>query len=153
MDVPIGDHLASVWADPDIGEATFFIILEAPDGGPISQEPDVSMWVEPIDGRLDRVDYEAQRQSVKGRTQYEVRPLFDQRDMWNVGFRVEFAGRGAEELSAQVESTPPGLGPWGLLIYLFPFVLVGGVWVAAMVRIRRRRQEMSQQSVGVVIAG
>jgi hypothetical protein len=146
MDVPVAQHMVSVWADPDIGEATFYVVVETPDGGPAAEEPQVSVWVEPIDGRLDRVAYKAARKFVKGRTQYEAKPLFDQHDLWNVGFRVKFPGGEPEELTAKVESTPPGVGPWGLLIYFFPFLLVGGVWVAAMVRMRRRQQAAIRQA-------
>ncbi len=145
MDVPVASHAVSVWADPDIGEATFFIILESANGGPATEEPVVSMWVEPVDGRLDRVAYDAHHQSVKSRSQFEAKPQLDQRDTWNVGFRLEFPGREPMELTAHVESTPPGFGPWGLLVYFAPFTLVGGLWVAAVMRMRRLRQEAMRQ--------
>lgn len=38
------------------------------------------------------------------------------------------------ELTTQIESTPPGFGLWDFVIYLFPFLLLGGMWVLAMLR-------------------
>jgi hypothetical protein len=141
MDIPVANQQVSVWADPDIGEGTFFVIFESSEQQTLSEIPKVSMWVEPVNGRLDRATYDAIRQSVKGRTQFQAKPRFDQRDTWNVGFNIEFAGRAPDELVAQVESTPPGFGPWGLLIYFLPFALVGALWIAAMLKMRQRRQE------------
>jgi hypothetical protein len=46
------------------------------------------------------------------------------------------ADRQRAELTAQVESTPPGYGLWDLAIYLFPFVLLGAMWAIAMARRR-----------------
>jgi hypothetical protein len=134
MDQPTKNHLLSVWADPDIGDATFYLIVETPDGETPSQVPDVALWVEPVSGRLERVTYPAKRQAIKGRLQFEVKPYFDQRDLWTVGVRLVGLDRQPEELEVQVESTPPGYGPWDLAIYLFPFLLLGGLWVVAIVR-------------------
>lgn len=137
MDVPAGDDLVSVWADPDIGEAVFYVVLQTPSGGPPRSEPTVSMWTEPVSGRLARATYPAARQNLRGRVQFEAHPFFDQRDMWTVGFRIEPPGAAAHELLTQVESTPPGAGAWDLLIYFFPFALVGVLWIAAMARRRK----------------
>lgn len=139
MDEPAGEHVVSVWADPDIGEATFYIIVEGPGGGPPDRAPHASMWVEPVSGRLDRVTYEAERQAQRNKLQFVAQPHFDRRDMWNVGFQLTGPGSRPVELTTQVESTPPGFGPWDLAIYLFPFVLLGGFWAFAMLRRHRAR--------------
>ncbi|MBI1310771.1 hypothetical protein GC176_05635 [bacterium] len=138
MDEPLASYKVSVWADPDIGEATFYVVVETPDGAIPQTEPQVTLWVEPVSGRLDRVGLPGRRQSLRNRMQFEMNPYFDQRDQWNVGIRIDVMGGEAQELVTQVESTPPGLGVWDFVIYLFPFVLFGGLWVVGLVRGRGR---------------
>lgn len=142
MDQPLAGYVVSVWADPDIGDAQFYIIVEAPEGGRPADVPQVEMWVEPIDGRLDRVSYETTRQPVRNQVEFAARPYFDQRDQWTVGFQVTAPGGETQELTTEVESTPPGYGPVDFVIYLFPFVFLGGFWMVAMVRRNRLRREM-----------
>lgn len=140
MDEPAGNYRVSVWADPDIGEATFFIIVETPEGERPGDVPEVSMWVEPVDGRLDRVNYEPKPMSVKNQLEFVAEPYFDQRDDWTVGFQITSPAGKTRELTTEVESTPPGYGPVDLVIYLFPFVFLGIFWIIAMVRRQRLRQ-------------
>lgn len=143
MDQPAGRHIVSVWADPDIGDAQFFIIIESPTGGPPSDVPQVSMWVEPVSGRLDRVTYQANQQPLRNQLQFEATPHFDQGDMWNIGFQIISATGESQELTTEIESTPPGYGLWDLAIYLFPFLLLGGMWMVAMLRRRRTHGKQS----------
>ena len=145
MDKPAGEYVISVWADPDIGDAQFYIIVESPQGGPPAEVPEVSMWTEPVSGRLQRVSYETKRQSVRNQVEFEARPYFDQRDQWTVGFQITPPGGTLHELTTEVESTPPGYGLVDFAIYLFPFALLGGFWVLAMVRRSRLRQEMLRE--------
>lgn len=147
MDEPLAGYAVSVWADPDIGEAQFFIIVESPEGGMPAETPEVAMWIEPVDGRLDRVSCETTKQSLRNQMQFEAAPYFDQRDMWTVGFRLTAPDGETGEVTTEVESTPPGYGPWDLAIYLFPFLLLGGAWVFAMVRrIRLIRAHHARQN-------
>ena len=139
MDQPTANYLVSVWADPDVGEARFFVALE-PSQTALSSTvpPQVTLWCEPTTGRLPRVNHAAVRQPLRNRLQFLAEPYFDRRDVWRVGIRVTETGQAPQEFITELESTPPGLGLWDLAIYLFPFVLFGGLWVAAFVRRRRR---------------
>jgi len=142
LDERTQDYVVSVWADPDIGEAKFFIIVESPSGGPPATTPqEFTMWAEPVSGRLDRVTYKTKRQTMRNQLQFEARPYFDRRDMWTVGFRVIGPNGRTNELTTKVESTPPGFGAWDLIIYLFPFALLAGMWALAMTRRKRARSE------------
>lgn len=135
MDQEVGQYELSVWADPDIGEARFFVLMEPRSGiDPNEPRPRVTLWFEPVNGRLARVTHDAQLQPMKNRLQYYAEPFFDQRDFWRVGVLISGANVPTREFVAEVESTPPGLGPWDLLIYSFPFVLFGGLWVIAYLR-------------------
>ena len=142
IDVPAGEDVVSVWADPDIGQATFYIVLEKPDGTQSDEPERVSMWTQPVDVRIEKETYSAVRQHVRNRMQFEFRPEFDRRDHWNVGFQIFRHDVDPVEVVAQVESTPPGTGVWDLFIYLFPFAFVGFLWVMALSRMRKRRAEL-----------
>ena len=134
MDQPAAGYMVSVWADPDIGDAQFFIIVESPTGNMPREAPLVALWTEPTSGRLDRATYATTRETLKHQMQFAAEPYFDQRDMWKVGFRLTNPDGRSEELTTEIESTPPGYGPWDLAIYLFPFVLLGALWVVALIR-------------------
>lgn len=136
MDEPLAGYTISVWADPDIGEAEFFIVVESSDRNAMRNPPQVSMWVEPVNQRLARVEYQATRQPMKNQMQFRAEPHFDQQDMWTVGFRLETALGPTNDLTTEIESTPDGYGAWDVLIYLFPFVFLGGMWLVALVRRR-----------------
>lgn len=137
LDQRLGDYVVSVWADPDIGEAKFFVIVETPDGGIPAGEPQVSMWYEPTDGRTPRETISARPERLRDHLQFEARPYFDIQDWWNVGFRIESSGGKVDELTTNVESTPPGYGAWDLAVYSFPFAVLGVFWIAAMLRRRK----------------
>lgn len=149
MDEPTAHYIVSVWADPDIGEAVFYVQVAAPDGEPpdADAEPTVTLWTEPTGGRLSRVEYEGVRQDLRNRLQFEVRPLFDQRDMWTIGVRLQAPNGQPEELTTEVESTPPGLGRWDLAIYALPFALLAGMWAIAIVR--RRLAARGEDTINV----
>lgn len=136
MDEPLAGQKVSIWADPDIGEAKFFIVVQTPGGGMPEEVPTVSMWTEPTSGRLERVTYRAELRTQRNHLLYEVRPTFDVRDMWQIGFGLTMPGGEPQWVITEVESTPPGFGMWDLAIYLFPFILMAGMWGLAM---RRRR--------------
>lgn len=149
LDQPAGPYVVSVWADPDIGDATFFVIFETPDGEIPDHPPrEVSLSVEPTDGRLQPVTYPAQKQSLRNALQFESKPYFDKQDFWKVGFHIVDSEGNAFQLQTEVESTPPGYGAWDLLVYLFPFVLLGGAWVLGMIRHLRRRQQVAIDNEG-----
>jgi hypothetical protein len=150
MDEPIPGYLVSVWADPDIGEATFYVVTE-PDPGAAATPtaaPRVEVWVEPVSQRLDKATYPAERQAMRNRIQFFAAPQFDRQEMWNVGVVVHSPSGPTSELVTQVEATPPGAGPWDVLIYLFPFVLFGGLWTLGMIRRWRATARESDQPRG-----
>lgn len=137
MDQPAAGYLVSIWADPDIGDARFFIVLEK-EGEPFGDDPVVMLWTEPTSGRLPRAEYRATRQDLRNAVQFACQPHFDQRDHWKIGVSITPPGGTAEELLTEVESTPPGFGAWDLAIYFFPFGLLGGLWTYGMLRRRAR---------------
>jgi hypothetical protein len=137
MDREAGPYVISVWTDPDVGTGTFYVILASAPGTTLSAEHKVEVCVQPASGRLAEARYVAARQNMRDRVQYFTEVAFDQQEMWNVRVRVT-GSEGAEEVLTEVEATPPGFGAWDLLIYGFPFILFGTLWLCAALRRRNR---------------
>lgn len=139
VDKSLGPCAASVWADPDVGTGTFFIILEPPPGGELPEDISVSVAVRPADGHAAESTHAAEREGVRGRVQYRAEVPFDAEGPWGVRVMLR-SSRGGGELTTEVEVTPPGLGRWDLLLYLMPFAAVGLLWLRAFVARRGRNR-------------
>ena len=122
-------YVLSIWTDPDVGTALFFVILNSEPPADLR----VQIGVQPVSGRLPEAFYPMERESVQGRIQYRAQVYFDAQELWRVRVRLESA-QGNGETVATVEATPPGYGRWDLLVYLVPFLAVGALWAAAMLR-------------------
>ena len=136
VDRQVNPYVVSVWTDHDVGDALFFVILNAPAQPPADLR--VQLGVQPASGRLPEAFYPAERETLQGQVQYRAQVKFDAEELWNV--RVQLASaQGNAETVATVEATPPGYGRWDLLVYLMPFLAIGVLWAIAMVR-RLKRQ-------------
>ena len=136
VDQKVDRYVVSVWTDPDVGIAQFFVIVN-------SAEPPadlrVQIGVQPVSGRLAETFYTAHRESLQQQVQYKAEVHFDAEELWHVRVRLESAAQGNAETVATVEATPPGYGRWDLLVYLLPFLAVGLLWAIALIRRIRRR--------------
>ncbi|HET6979870.1 MAG TPA: hypothetical protein VFI24_26295 [Pyrinomonadaceae bacterium] len=135
-DQKVDRYTVSVWTDPDVGTALFFVIVDAPD---LPSDLHVQIGVQPVSGRLAEVFYPAERENVQGRVQYKSQVQFDAQELWRVRVQLQSAQSGNAETVATVEATPPGYGRWDLLIYLVPFLAVGLLWAVAMIRKSKQR--------------
>jgi len=138
VDQKVDSYLVSVWTDPDVGAAQFFVIVSAEDSGEVPADLRVQIGVQPVSGRLTETFYRAERENLQQQIQYKVEVHFDAEELWRVRIRLNSA-QGNVETMATVEATPPGYGRWDLLLYLFPFVAVGILWSVALIRKFRRR--------------
>ena len=136
VDRQVSPYVVSVWTDPDVGDALFFVILNAPAQLP----PDlrVQVGVRPASGRVPEVFYPAERENLQGQVQYRAGVKFDAEELWHVRVKLDSA-QGNVETIATVEATPPGYGRWDLLVYLMPFLAIGALWVIEIVRRLKRR--------------
>lgn len=133
VDERVGRYLVSVWADPDIGVGTFYVVLEAPAVEPFPDPARVRVGVRPVSGRLPEALYLAERQEVRRGGRFFAQVEFDRGEFWDVRIAIESA-TGGGELATRVEATPEGtLGPGALLIYAFPFALIAALWWRAAV--------------------
>ncbi|MET0622314.1 MAG: hypothetical protein ABW250_04985 [Pyrinomonadaceae bacterium] len=136
VDKSLGPSVASVWADPDVGTGTFFVILEPAPGAALPEEIKIDIAVRPLDNHAAEAVHAAAREAVRGRVQFKAEIPFDAEGRWRVRVLLQ-SPSGGGEMETDVEVTPPGLGRWDLLIYLFPFLLVGALWLRAVTRRRR----------------
>jgi hypothetical protein len=136
VDQKVDRYVVSLWSDPDVGDALFFVIVNTPDQLPSDLQ--VQIGVQPASGRLPEAFYPGERESVSGQVQYRALVHFDAEELWRVRVRLQ-SSQGSAETSTTVEATPPGYGRWDLLLYLFPFLAVGVLWAIAMIRKIKRR--------------
>lgn len=139
VDQKVDRYIVSVWTDPDVGAALFFVIVSVQESAEVPPDLRVQIGVQPVSGRLTETFYEAARENLQQQVQYKAQVNFDAQELWRVRVRLESA-QGSAETIATVEATPPGYGRWDLLLYLFPFLAIGLLWAISMVRkIRRQR--------------
>lgn len=139
----MGPFIVSVWADPDIGTGTFFVVLEPPDGQQLPDDVAVTVSVMPTSGRLTEETYQAEPQPVRYGARYLAEVAFDRGEMWRVRVTVE-SPSGGGEVTTEVEATPDGgIGPLGMVVFLLPFVAVGLLWLKAVLRKRQLREAES----------
>jgi hypothetical protein len=144
-DKMIGPCLVSVWADPDVGVGTFFILLDPPKGASLPEDVTVEIGVRPVSGRLAEARYKAVREALVGRTQFKVEVPFDAQERWLTRILLN-SSQGGGEAAVEVEVTPPGYGRWDLLLYAAPFLAVGFLWLNAFLRKRRRGKVAKSQN-------
>jgi len=134
VDQKVDRYVVSLWTDPDVGDALFFVIIN----GQVPPDLQVQIGVQPASGRLPEAFYPGTRESVSGQVQYRALVHFDAEELWRVRVRLQ-SSEGTTETIATVEATPPGYGRWDLLLYLSPFLAVGVLWAVAMIRKTKRR--------------
>ena len=133
VDQKVGGYVVSVWTDPDVGTALFFVIVNGEKPAQLPSDLRVQLAVQPVSGRLPEAFYSTVRENLQGQTQYRAYVHFDAQELWRVRVRLESAEGNAETV-ATVEATPPGYGRWDLLLYLLPFLAVGLLWAMAFLR-------------------
>jgi|KBSSwiS6_1023812.scaffolds.fasta_scaffold00274_12 hypothetical protein len=134
VDQKVDRYVVSLWTDPDVGDALFFVIVN----GQLPPDLQVQIGVQPASGRLPEAFYAGTRESVSGQVQYRALVHFDAEELWRVRVRLQ-SSEGTTETITTVEATPPGYGRWDLLVYLLPFLAVGVLWAVAMIKKTKRR--------------
>jgi hypothetical protein len=146
VDQKIPGYAVTVWSNPDVTQGVLFVTLE-PDRK--QMQPTVSgvdFWIEPVDQHTARKNYHASTESKRGILRFATTPDFDAVGPWKVGTDIHFASGADFSIATQVQATPPGVGPWGLLLFLFPFILFGGLWVLMLIRRSKRKAALKAQS-------
>lgn len=149
VDQRVGPRLVSLWGDPDIGTATFFVVMEPVDGDELPPSTSVRIGVRPVSGRLDEMVYDAEPQRVRYGARHMAEAELDRGEMWRV--RVVVDGPEGGELTTEVEATPDGtIGPIGLVVYVLPFLAVGLLWLKSVLH-RRGLQRAASAGTGTPV--
>jgi hypothetical protein len=105
----------------------------------------VQVGVEPVSGRLAEARYSARRQDIGGYVQYQAEVPLDAQELWRVHIIVQSSG-GSGEATVVVETIPPGLGHWDVLLYLFPFLMVGFLGLQLVLYRRKHHHEQTNHT-------
>jgi hypothetical protein len=139
----VGPFVASVWTDPDIGNGTFYVILDAPEGRRLPAATQVRVGVVPASGPPAEAVCPGVSQPAHAGARYVAIVPFPHGGMWRVRVFLDSA-QGGGILTSSVEATPDGtIGPIGLAVYLMPFLAVGFLWLKATLR----RRELARATV------
>jgi len=136
----VGPVVVSIWANPDVGAGSFFVLVSAAKGGAVPGDLSVKLGVRPVSGRLVEKVYDGERQELKDQTEFKVFVPFDREEMWRTRLVIASAAGGGEVVT-DVMVTPPGYGRWDLLLYALPFLGVG-VLVAKAVSVKRGKKKV-----------
>lgn len=152
VDEVAGGFVLSVWADPDVGEGTFFYYVEAPPGRSASE---VSIDVASSSASEPATTVRGVSSPAPGDAPYQHLGTlpFTHRGTWNTTFvlRATDAERTAlGELSVDLDVTPPGLGAVELLWFAIPFVTVGALWLRIFLAQRAHDRKSSLAPVHAV---
>jgi hypothetical protein len=153
QDRKAGPLTISVWANPDTGMGSFFVVIEPPNGGTVPTDLKVQVAVQPVSGRLPEKTYDAWREKLRDRVEFKTDVPFDKEEEWRVRILLT-SSQGGGEADTNVQVTPPGLGRWDLLLFALPFLGVGVLWFKAMstkMGKRKRSQQRKTQKTTVVM--
>lgn len=135
----VGPFMVSLWAHPDLDEASeFYVIVDPSSGGNIPNDIKVQIAVQPESGRLPELLYHTWRDSVRNQVQFDNDQVkFDKQEPWRVRLILQ-SSLGGGEFVSRVEPGPEVFGEWDLLFYAAPFGLVGFLWLRGITRYRNR---------------
>lgn len=145
QDRKVGPLTVSVWANPDTGIGSFFVVIDPPKGGgPVPSDVKVRVAVQPVSGRLTEQTYDAWRERLRDRVEFKADVPFDKEEEWRIRIlltSLQVSG----ETDTNVQVTPPGLGRWDLLLFALPFLGVGVLWFKAMATKRENRRRAQRR--------
>jgi hypothetical protein len=131
QDRKVGPYTVSVWANPDTGIGSFFVVIDPPKGGNVPSDIKVWVAVGPVSGRLPEQRFSAWREKLRDRVEFKADVPFDKEEEWRIRILLS-SSAGGGETGTNVQVTPPGLGRWDILLFALPFVGVGVLWFKAM---------------------
>jgi hypothetical protein len=124
-DEQVGPWIISAWAQQSMETGRVFVKVHPSSRTTMPDDLKVEIGVQPASHSLVTF-YPASRVSVDG--QYEVEAPFDMEQSWQVRIRLQ-SSRGVNETATYIGASSPGSGQWQLLLYSFPFLSVGGLWL------------------------
>jgi hypothetical protein len=136
----VGPLTVTVWSNPDVGNGSFFVIIDPPQGATVPSDIKVQVAVQPVSGRVPEKAYGAWREKLLDRVEFKTVVPFDKEESWRIRVLIA-SSQVSGEADTVVEVTPALLGRWDLLFFLLPFLGVGFLWFKAVsTKLKRRRR-------------
>jgi hypothetical protein len=152
QDRKIGTLTVSVWANPDVGTGSFFVVIDPPKGSSVPGDMKVQVSVQPVSGRLPEKSYDAWHEELHNRVEFKAVVPFDKEEMWRIRIRLASA-EVTGETQTDVPVTPALLGRWDLLLFLLPFLGIAALWLKALSATRKRRKKRQLKKTQANAAG
>lgn len=144
----VGPLTIAVWSNPDVGNGSFFVIIDPPQGSTVPTDMKVEVAVQPVSGRLPEKAYGAWREKLIDRVEFKTVVPFDKEETWRIRVLIS-SSQVSGEADTDVEVTPALLGRWDLLLFLLPFLGVGFLWFKAVrTKLKRRRKAQLKRAQG-----
>ena len=144
----MGPYAVSLWATPDVGMGTFYVVIVPRDGERFVPPSTVRVAMRPSSGRLPEQVHVARPEPVRYGARFVTMFTVDRAEAWEVRVVLDgVAGGGA----LQAELHPMMAGPPGgaaMALYVAPFFLVAGVWGRAG---RARRRHASERTTTITV--
>lgn len=143
VDEAVAGLTLSIWADPDVGQGTFFYYVEGPLEGLEIEAVSRPLSAPPRDTTgADWSSIEVRELSSPAQTGAPYQLIgelpFAYRGSWRTDFIVRRPD-GEGRLSYDLDVTPPGLGLLYLLWYAVPFATAAAIWLRVLVARGSRR--------------
>ena len=146
VDQLIPGYSVTVLANPDVSQAVVIVVFEPVKSAPAGKVSGVDVWVQPLSGRLPKAVCKATQQTGRGPLRFLAAPDIDAAEMIKIGIDIDMADGAKYHFATQVKATPPGVGPWGLLLFSFPLLLFGALGTAVVIRRSRLKREELQST-------
>jgi hypothetical protein len=125
-DEQVGPWTISVWAQQHMDTGRFFVKVRPSSGTTIPDDLKVEVGVQPANQNSPETFHAASPDSQE--EQYTAEAPFDTEKSWQIRIRLQSSG-GVNETTTYLGAAPPGSGTWQFLLYSFPFLSVGGLWL------------------------
>lgn len=124
VDEVMGPVKLSIWADPDVGEGTFYYYLDPPTEG-------IQVEARAQFRGAAGTEVRAISREPQARAPYQqIGTLpFEIRGPWSVTFSLQRGAATLGEIKLGVDVTPPGMGRLYLLWYAIPFLAAAAGWL------------------------
>ena len=135
----VGPYVASLWIEPEVGDGTVYVMLDAANGVSFIPPSTVRVAATPSSGRIDEVVHEAHFAPLRAGSgaRYMTKLMFDRPELWNVRVIVEGPGGGGQFVTQVESAANAAMGLFGVSLASTPFLLVGFVyWRSAIARRR-----------------
>ena len=146
VDEPVGPVTLSIWADPDVGEGTFFYYVEPPLDGIRVEALAEFQGLAGAEGEAGVGELEARgiSEDPDQRAAYQQigTLLFERRGDWKMTFTVLRGEASLGQVELLVDVTPPGLGRLYLVWYAIPFFAAAAIWLRMFLASRAHSSEL-----------